>query len=252
MSHRAFRVWLRNFTVYKIYYRASLVGNIGEPLLYLFAMGLGIGGYITEIEGLRYIEYIAPGLIVTSAMYSATFECTFGSFTRLTQQRTFDSILATPVSLEDLALGEILWGMTKSLISGTVMIVVMTVAGLYTPSFGVIPIMLTVAATGFVFAAAALCCSALSPSYEFFNYYFTLCIAPMFFLSGVFFPLAGFPEIFQWLSYALPATHSVTLVRYFFHGAVTGQLMVAAVFLMILGSALYLAAVRLIGRRLVV
>jgi len=96
ISHRALYVWRRNFTVYSTYYKASLVGNIGEPLLYLFAMGFGLGGYITDIKGMSYIDFIAPGLIVTSAMYSATFECTFGSFTRLTGQRTFDSILATP------------------------------------------------------------------------------------------------------------------------------------------------------------
>jgi len=252
ISHRALSVWRRNFTVYRTYYKASLVGNIGEPILYLFAMGLGLGGYITDIQGMRYIDYIAPGLIVTSAMYSATFECTFGSFTRLTQRRTFDSILATPVSLEDLVAGEILWGTTKSLISGFIMIVVMVLFGLYTPSPGFFAIAGVVACTGVVFAAAALCCTALSPSYEFFNYYFTLFIAPMFFLSGVFFPMDRFPALFQWLSYTLPATESVALVRHFFHGADPGATLPALGYLLVLAAGLSAMAAWLARRRLIV
>ncbi len=252
ISHRALYVWRRNFTVYSTYYKASLVGNIGEPLLYLFAMGFGLGGYITAMEGMSYIDYIAPGLVVTSAMYSATFECTFGSFTRLTGQRTFDSILATPVSLEDLAFGEIVWGMSKSLISGVIMLLVMTVFGIYTPSAGLIAILILIALTGYVFASAALCCTALSPSYEFFHYYFVLFIAPMFFLSGVFFPLDRFPAVVQWLSLAFPATYSVSLMRYFFHGAQAMPLLLSASFLFALGAALTWLAIRLTKKRLVV
>ncbi len=252
VTHRALHVWRRNFTVYRTYYKASLVGNIGDPLLYLFAMGYGIGTYLKMMEGMPYIDFIAPGLIVTSAMYSAVFECTFGSFTRMTTQRTFDSILATPVSIEDLVFGEILWGMTKSVISATVMILIMILFGLYTPSFGFIGIVFTVAATGILFASAALCFSAIAPSYDFFSYFFTLFIAPMFFLSGVFFPLDRFPEIVQWLSQALPATHSVLLMRYFFHGASPEGFMVAAIFIVLMDIVLALWAVRLVRKRLII
>lgn len=252
ISHRALYVWRRNFTVYTTYFKASLVGNIGEPLLYLFAMGFGLGGYITEIKGMSYIDFIAPGLIVSSAMYSATFECTFGSFTRLTGQKTFDSILATPVSLPDLVFGEILWGMSKSLISGMIMLLIMALFGIYTPSPGVIVIILFVALTGYVFASAALCCTALSPSYEFFHYYFVLFIAPMFFLSGVFFPLDRFPDAVKWLSLTLPATYSVSLVRNLFHGTSSIPIIIALSFLITLGVALTWLSIRLMKKRLVV
>jgi len=252
ISHRALYVWRRNFTVYSTYYKASLVGNIGEPLLYLFAMGFGLGGYITDIKGMSYIDFIAPGLIVTSAMYSATFECTFGSFTRLTGQRTFDSILATPVSLPDLVFGEITWGMTKSVISGTVMLIIMALFGIYEPSAGIVAILPLIALTGYVFASAALCCTALSPSYEFFHYYFVLIIAPMFFLSGVFFPLDRFPTAIQWLSLGLPATYCVSLVRYFFHGANSAPIAPALIFLLTLGMALTWLSIRLTKKRLII
>ncbi|MBI4665548.1 MAG: ABC transporter permease [Nitrospinae bacterium] len=252
VTRRAFHVWLRNFAVYRSYYKPSLVGNLGEPLLYLFAMGFGIGAYITDIKGMRYMEFIAPGLIVTSSMYSAVFECTFGSYTRMTIQRTYESIISTPVSLQDLVAGEILWGMTKSVISAAVMIFIMTLFGLYTPSVSIVGIMVTVAFTGLVFAGGAMCFSALAPSYEFFNYFFTLFIAPMFFLSGVFFPLDPFPPAVQWLSLAMPATHSVNLIRHFFHGGDGNGLLMAALFLVTATAVFGVLAERLVRRRIIV
>ncbi|MBI5815738.1 MAG: ABC transporter permease [Nitrospinae bacterium] len=252
VTHRALHVWRRNFSVYLTHYKPSLVGNIGEPLLYLFTMGMGLGGYMSGIGGMPYINYIAPGLIVTTAMYSAVFECTFGSFTRMTVQGTYESIISTPVSLADLVVGEIMWGMTKSMISATVMVIVMTLFGLYAPGPGFLGIAVTVAFTGTLFAAAAICFSAISPSYDFFDYFFTLAVAPMFFLSGVFFPLDQFPDAVKWLSLTLPATHSVNLIRFFFHGSVGEGLVAAPVFLA--AGALFFTwlAVRLVRKRIVV
>ncbi len=253
ITHRALYVWRRNFTAYKAYYGSSLLGNIGEPILYLFAMGFGLGGYIKSIEGMPYINYIAPGLIVTSSMYSAVFECTFVSYTRMTVQRTYDSMLATPVSIPDLVGGEILWGATKSLISASVMLLVMTIFGLYTPSLGAVGILLAVLATGVLFASAALCFSAIAPSYEFFNYFFTIGIAPMFFLSGVFFPLDSFPQVVKWFAVILPATHSVVIMRYFFHGSELGAgVLLAAMFILSIGVFLVWLAIRLVRKRIVV
>jgi lipooligosaccharide transport system permease protein len=251
-THRAMKVWKRNFLVYLTYYRPSLVGNIGEPLLYLFAMGYGIGGYLQTMNGMSYMEYIAPGLMVTSAMYSSVFECTFGSYTRMTVQRTYESVISTPVSLADVVFGEILWGMTKSLISASMMALVMIAFGLYTPGLGSIGLFATIAMTGFLFSSSALCFSAVAPSYEFFNYFFTLFIAPMFFLSGVFFPLDNFPTAVRWASLAMPATHSVNLVRWFFHGGGGAGLAYSALFLVAVGTALAVLAAHLVRRRIVI
>ncbi len=248
---RAIKVWYRNFTVYKTHLAPNLVGNIGEPLISLFAMGFGLGGYIPQIAGMPYISFLAPGLVITSAMYSATFECTFGAYTRLTVQGTYDTVMATPLSVEDLTLGEILWGMTKAMIAGFVIVAVITLFGLYTPSPGIIGIILVIGATGYIFASAALCTAALSPSYEFFNYYFTIVLAPMFFMSGVFFPLDRLPEIVQNLALLLPATHSVFLIRYFYHGMEANVLVSSLVLIGICVMNTYFA-IKLVKRRLVV
>ncbi|MCX8031763.1 MAG: ABC transporter permease, partial [Thermodesulfovibrionales bacterium] len=88
-------------------------------MLYLIALGYGLGGFIKEINGLSYIEFIAPGIIMSSAMYAASYECTYGTYVRMEYQKTFDAILATPILFNELVLGEMLWGATKSLIYGT-------------------------------------------------------------------------------------------------------------------------------------
>lgn len=251
-TSRAFKVWRRNFLVYLTHYRPSLAANLGEPLLYLFAMGYGIGGYLTEMNGMSYLAFIAPGLIVASSMYSAVFECTFGSFTRMTELRTYESVISTPVSLADLVFGELLWGMTKSLISCSIMLVVMLFFNLYTPGTGTIAIIITVALTGFLFSSAALCFSAVSPSYEFFNYFFTLFISPMFFLSGIFFPLDNFPQAVKWASMTMPATHSVIIIRWLFHGGAGNGLLEALLFLIVASAILSLLAVRLVRKRIVI
>jgi lipooligosaccharide transport system permease protein len=251
-THRALKVWKRNFLVYLTHYRPSLVGNIGEPLLYLFAMGYGIGGYLQTMNGMSYMDFIAPGLMVTSAMYSSVFECTFGSYTRMTVQRTYESVISTPVSLADVVLGEILWGMTKALISSSIMAMVMMAFGLYTPGLGSIGLFATIAMTGFLFSSSAICFSALAPSYEFFNYFFTLFIAPMFFLSGVFFPLDNFHVAVRWASLAMPATHSVNLVRWFFHGSGDAGLAYSALFLALVGTGLAVLATQLVKKRIVI
>ena len=221
ISLSAYRVWQRNRDSYKRFYRANLIGALGEPIMYLFGMGLGIGGYLASIEGMPYIQFIAPGLIMVTAMYSASFECTFGSYTRMVGQKTYHGILATPLSIGDVVVGDIIWGATKSLISGGIMLIVILTAGLMKgPLILIIPLLFLIFWVGLLFASMAMIATALSPSYDFFSYYFTLTLTPMFFFAGIFFPLSKFPLFVQGLSYFLPLTYSVNISR----SLITGNL----------------------------
>ena len=214
ISFRAYRVWQRNRDSYKRFYKANLIGSLGEPVMFLFGMGLGIGGYLASMEGVSYIQFIASGIIMVTAMYSATFECTFGSYTRMMGQKTYDGILATPLTVGDIVMGDILWGATKSLISGGIMLAIIIIAGLMKgPVIFIIPILMLIFLVGLMFASMAMIATALSPSYEFFSYYFTLTLTPMFFFSGVFFPLEKFPLIIKGISYLLPLTYAVNISR---------------------------------------
>jgi lipooligosaccharide transport system permease protein len=245
----AWRVTARNLVVWRTYAGASALGNFGEPLLYLVALGYGLGRVVPELGGMSYAEFIAPGLVVSTVMYTATFEGTFGSYTRLSTQRTFDAILATPITPTELVSGEILWGGFKAAFGAAAVLVVIALFGLVPSWLALLTIPLGFLA-GLMFMAMALVITGLSHSYESFNYYFTLVVAPMFLFSGIFFPLEEMPSWVVGASYFLPLTHVVALSR----GLVRGTIGLAA--LWHLGAMLAFSAVaivlstRLLARRL--
>ena len=110
----ALRVWRRNFESWKRFSLSFLVASLGNPLFYLASIGYGLGSLRGDIDGLPYAVFLTPGILATAAMNSASFETTFGSFTRLHEQNTYAAILATPCSVADIVAGDILWAATKS------------------------------------------------------------------------------------------------------------------------------------------
>jgi len=211
-SRRCFPVWQRNAQVWVKLLAPSLVGNFGEPLFYLLALGYGLGGFVGAVDGLPYIVFLAAGIICSSAMNTATFECLYSAYTRMKVQGTWAAMLATPLSLDDILLGEVLWAGSKSLISATAILLVASLLGVVSgwQALGVLPLAFLL---GCCFGAMALVITTIAPSYDFFLYYFTLVITPMFLLSGVFFPLEGVPAWVQAGGQLSPLYHVVEVVR---------------------------------------
>lgn len=214
---RAFRVWQRNFTVYTKLYKSSIVLNFVEPVLYLIALGLGLGAFVKEINGVPYINFIAPGIIASSSMFATTFECTYGTYVRMTYQKTFDAILATPVNIDDLVAGEIIWGATKSVLYGTIIMVVISLFGLVDSTLIIlaVPILFI---SGLIFAEISLIFTAIVPGIDSFNYFYTLFMTPMFLFSGIFFPLHNLPPIISKIAFFTPLYHFVNICRSFSSG----------------------------------
>jgi len=216
-SWRFIRVWQRNRDVFFRLWHSEAPGFVAEPIIILLAMGFGLGAYIGLIDGQKYIDFITPGIIASYAMFSASFECTYGSFVRMEYQKTYDAIIATPLNVEDVIAGEIFWGATRSFMTGTVILAIAAAFQLVpSPWAMVIPALAFL--EGIMFAAIAMLFTSVVPSIYSFNYYFTLFITPMFFFSGVFFPLSSFPEIVQSLSWVAPLTPVVHLTRALVNG----------------------------------
>ncbi len=251
LSYRIFKVWRRDLIVWQKYLVASLVANFGEPILYLVAMGYGLGRYVQEFNGLSYPEFIAPAILVVSVMNGASFETTFSSYTRMEVQKTFQGIAQTPVSMAEVVGGEILWAATKAMITSSVIFPVLLGFGLIqTPWVLLMPIVMLV--EGLMFASLGMLMTSFARSYDYFSYYFTLLISPMFLFSGTFFPLENLPKWAQILAYFLPLTYPVRLARSLFAGSIEPMDG------MILGGMLVFAlltgiiAIRRLVRRLVV
>jgi lipooligosaccharide transport system permease protein len=245
-----YRVWYRNLKVWLKHARASLIGNLGQPFLFLLAMGYGLGRHVPEIEGLPYLQFIAPGLVTTAVMYSAAFETTYGSYTRLTTQSTFEGILMTPVSALGLAAGEIVWGATKGLIAGLIMLSALPLFGVIPSSWAglLVPILFV---EGIFFAAVGLIMTALASSYEFFNYFTSLIITPLFLFSGIFFSLNTLDPMVRTAIEIFPLAHIVNLSRMLCYGHIReGWMTAGAVTVLTAAVAMWLGMI-LLKRRLI-
>jgi lipooligosaccharide transport system permease protein len=216
---RAFRVWQRNLTVYTKLYRSSIVFNFVEPMLYLVALGFGLGAFVKEINGIPYMNFIAPGIIASSSMFATVSECTYGTYVRMTYQKTFDAILATPVNVNDLIAGELLWGATKSMLYGTVVTIVISAFGLV-DSFLIIIVIPILFLSGLIFAETALIAVAVVPGIDSFSYFFTLLVTPSFLFSGIFFPLDTLPPLVANIAFFTPLYHLVNICRSFASGSI--------------------------------
>lgn len=212
LAIRIYSVWFRHVVVYTRHLLSNGLPPFLEPVIFLLGIGLGLGKYIVSMDGVPYIEYLAIGLLMISAMFTASFECTYGTYFRLEFERIYDGILAAPITVANLFVGEIIWAGTKGLFFSFAVWTIVTI-------FGVIPFGLSVFAplvgllTGMMFGALSLFISSFVTSINQFNFYMTGFLSPMFFFSGVVFPLSNLPESVQVIAEFMPLTHSVRLVR---------------------------------------
>ncbi len=249
--HYAFKVWYRDFTVWTRYWWTSLIGAIGEPVLYFLAIGYGLGSFIPAIEGMPYVQFLAPALIVSAVMNSASFETTYSSYTRMEVQKTFHSIAVTPVSLSEVIAGEILWGATKALFSGAIMFLAVFFLGLVSSptALWLIPILVVEA---ILFSALGMLVTSFAKDYDYFTYYFTLFLEPMFLFSGTFFPLSSLPEWVQRFAWFLPLTHPVAIARSLFAGNASPPIFLSLVWILLMTVVVVWWAIHRMVRRLVV
>ena len=173
ISLRFIPIWRRHWLVWRKVAAPSILGHLADPVIYMLGLGYGLGSLLPQIGGMPYITFLAAGTLCYSAMNSASFEALYSGFSRMHEQRTWEAILNTPVTLDDVVLAEILWAATKSLMSGAAVLAVIWLLGLsHAPlSLWMIPLSLLI---GLTFASVGLIITALAPAYDFFMYYFTV------------------------------------------------------------------------------
>jgi lipooligosaccharide transport system permease protein len=259
LTYRVWTVWHRNFDVFMKKWHVNFLPSLIEPILYLLAFGFGLGTFVTQIEGISYIQWIAPGLVAITVMYGGFFECTYASFVRMYFQRTFDAIIATPINMEEVIAGELLWGATRATFNSAIVLAVVAAFGLIsTPWFlAMLPVAFF---GGLLFAGLGMCFTALAPNIDFFNYPTFLLITPMFLISNTFIPLASFPSPLQTIAIAaLPLTHLTDLSRMLIVGKIETigglsplWLLILAVFWMaIVTVLLFVLSIHLMKRKLI-
>ena len=213
LHKRLYSVWYRHFKVYSKNLYSNAFPPFMEPLIFLAAIGLGLGKLISgTVEGFGYLEFLGIGLLMTSAMYTSAFECSYGTFIRLEFDKVYDGMLAAPVTARNLICGEILWAGSKGFFFTSAVLIVMSSFGVIRSPYAIFA-PLAGFATGIMFAVLSLLVTSYIKTINHFNFYFTGFLSPMFFFSGVIFPTGDLPACLHPVTEIMPLTHTVRIVR---------------------------------------
>lgn len=252
------RVFEHRWLQYRRTFRSSVFSSFLSPVLFLTAMGLGLGSYVSssavdDIGGVSYLVFLAPGLLAATAMQSATFEATFPIMSGLVWNKVFHAMYATPISPRDIALGNLAWIGARLIMISAVFTLVMFLFGAVSSPLVVLAIP-AATLTGLAFAAPIAAFSATQKTPDRFTAIFRFGITPLFLFSGTFFPLESLPEAVRPLAWITPLYHGGVLTRGLSLGTALDDPLLTLVHLGVLVAFIVVGAwamIRTIERRLV-
>ena len=218
------RVWQRNWLVYRRLWHRSLAFGFLQPVLFLTAMGLGVGTLLSTQDqsafgGVPYIDWLGPGLMAAMAMQTATFESTYPIMNKIMWGRNYEAMLSTPLTTRHLVFGELFWVAFRIGSLATVFLVVLAIFGIPRSPLAVLAIPVTML-IGVAFASCLFAFTTTQRNDVGFSAVFRFIINPLFLFSGTFFPLSQLPDQIEWIAWLTPLFHGVELVR----GLILGSL----------------------------
>ena len=249
----AFQVFRRNLDVYLVTWKTACVSLV-EPVFNFLAFGLGLGTLTRTVpvdgQEVSYEAFVAPGILGMSILFQAFFECLYGAYIRMYYQRTFDAITATPASLDDVVVGECLWGALRGVLGCMASLVVVMAFG-HGRTPGVIAVPFLAAAGGLLFGALGLCFTGIVKSIDHINYPLHFVGVPMYLFGGLFFPIDQMPGWAQKITAFNPMRYLADALRAAFAGDLGPRVWLTALGLAAAAVPLLALAVRLMRRRLV-
>jgi lipooligosaccharide transport system permease protein len=218
------RVWQRNWLVYRRLWHRSLAFGFLQPVLFLTAMGLGVGTLLSTQDqsafgGVPYIDWLGPGLMAAMAMQTATFESTYPIMNKIMWGRNYEAMLSTPLTTRHLVFGELFWVAFRIGSLATVFLIVLAIFGIPRSPLAVLAIPVTML-IGVAFASCLFAFTTTQRNDVGFSAVFRFIINPLFLFSGTFFPLSQLPDQIEWIAWLTPLFHGVELVR----GLILGSL----------------------------
>ncbi|MBO2520065.1 MULTISPECIES: ABC transporter permease [Limnochorda] len=216
---RSLTVWRRNALAWRRHAASSILANLMDPVLSLLALGLGLGLFVSRIGEYSFLEFIGPGLLAGSAMTWITYDLTYGCYDRLHWSRAYHAMIASPLSVGEIVAGEFAWQATRTTLFGLGFLALMAPFGIVHSPWAVPGTVVITLLTALIFTGPALAVGAAARAEEQLSYYFNLVITPMFFFSGVFFPLESLGPALRQVAQFLPLYHLVELARAFILGS---------------------------------
>jgi lipooligosaccharide transport system permease protein len=215
--HPAVRVLEYFLVLLRRTFRGTIFGSFISPLLYLVAMGYGLGSLVdrggsSAIDGVPYVRFIAPGVLAATAMQSGVFDASWPVLGAIKWQRQYHAMLATPIGVRDIVVGNLTAIVLRALVSAVVFLAVAAALGAIPSAWGVLSLLAVVLVT-LAYAAPMFAISAHAESDTTFNLVFRLGIIPMFLFSGTFFPVEQLPSWMHPIAYVIPLWHGASLAR---------------------------------------
>jgi lipooligosaccharide transport system permease protein len=209
-------VWLRYFDVFRKSIRFYLVTTFCEPILYLLSFGLGVGALVGALKvhdtELSYRSFVFAGIVGQTMLFQGFFEASYGGFVRMYYQKIFSSMAVTPITLSEVLWGELLWDATKATAAAEVVTLIGVALGDF-PAVALLTMLPLALLSSLLFAGLGLTVSAHAKSIDDISYPQYLIVFPMYLFCGVFYPIESLPTVLQWLTWALPLTSVLSLVR---------------------------------------
>lgn len=257
---RARPLWVRSLGYwayqYKRTWRSSLTTSFLYPVLYLAAMGVGLGhlidNHVHDVAGVAYLDFVGPGVLAATAMQVGTNESTYPVMGAIKWIRTYFAMLATPLRVVDVLRGHLAWIVLRLVTASAIFLAVLAAFGVVRSPEAVLALPAAVL-TGLAFAAPITAFAATQEKDSTFSVIYRFILIPLFLFSGTFFPITRLPGWLQPVAQATPLYHGVALCRSFVLGQLPAWPTVAhASYLVALVAAGYLAATYTYRRRLVV
>jgi lipooligosaccharide transport system permease protein len=243
---------------YRRTFRASIFSSFGIPVLFLAAMGFGLGGYVDRsadavLHGLTYLQFLAPGLLAATVMQTGSFEATFPILGGLQWNKIFHAMFATPIRPADIVLGNVAWIAFRLSLVGAVFALVIVLFGASGSALVILAVPCAVL-TGLAFATPIMAFTATQRTPDRFATLFRFGVTPLFLFSGTFFPIESLPSFLQPVAWLSPLWHGVDLCRALMLGTVTeapGLALIHALVLVGLSVLGIVVALRTVESRLV-
>ena len=242
-------IWFRHALVLRRTWLPSATWYFVEPFVVLLGIGIGIGALVDEVDGVRYVRFVTPGIIIGSGMFHAIFECSWGSFFRI-QKGVYETTLTAPVSTVEIVLGDMSWAISRACLTALCIATVAAILGWIDPVSGP-GILVAAALTGMQFGALGLIFAALSPNVHVLSLTFTVVASPLYFFSGAFFPISVLPDWVEPIAWAAPLTPCVHLARGFESGDLGVSHLLSGLYVVALTAVLTPIAATLMRRRLI-
>lgn len=212
-SALAFHIVRRNWTVYKKDLVANISPTVADPALIMVSLGFGLGGYLTNVEGMSYMHYLAPGLTIATSLFTSFFESSYGFFVRMTYENVFKAMLTTPIGAREVVFGEMLWVGLKGAVMSIGVTIVLALFGMMVnpwliPLLGIVGLLVALPC-----GAMGLLSTALVRNINQFQTVYSFLIAPLYFLSGIFFPISEMSAPVKLVAEFFPLIHGVRLAQ---------------------------------------